>query len=69
MTCPACDRAKTHPRTGIYQSGCYGCEVRAIAQSPKHIREQAYAQQPDDWRAQFKADVATEYRRINGATA
>ncbi len=64
MTCPACDRAQTKPTSGIYQANCRGCEVRAIAQSPDHIRRQAYAQQPPEQVAAFKADVLAEFKRI-----
>jgi hypothetical protein len=64
MSCLACERAITHPRSGIYTANCRGCEVRAIAQSPKHIREQAYEQQPEELREQFKADVLAEFKRI-----
>lgn len=65
-TCPACDRAQTNPRTGVYQAGCRGCEVRAIAQAPHHIRQQAYAQKPPGELEQFKADVLAEFKRIVG---
>lgn len=64
--CPACERAAVHPRTGIYQANCKGCEIRSIAQSPAHVRAQAYAQQPHDELAAYKAAVMAEYRRITG---
>jgi hypothetical protein len=34
MTCPACENARAHPRSGIFQMGCEGCAARSIASMP-----------------------------------
>jgi hypothetical protein len=40
ITCDPCQRAEAHPHSGLYQSGCIGCEARAIANGPEaHARE------------------------------
>lgn len=33
--CPACDNAREHPGSGIYQMRCDGCSARALAASPE----------------------------------
>lgn len=32
MICPACESAEQNPHSGLYQSECEGCKIRAIAQ-------------------------------------
>lgn len=34
MSCNACTRAETHPRTGYFHANCQSCEARGLAQSP-----------------------------------
>lgn len=32
--CPACEKAKTNPLTGLTKAGCSGCAIRELARSP-----------------------------------
>jgi hypothetical protein len=32
--CVACSNARTHRLSGIYQTGCMGCDARALSNSP-----------------------------------
>jgi hypothetical protein len=34
-TCPACENARQHPNSDIYQMKCDGCSARALARSPE----------------------------------
>lgn len=35
MTCQACQSAEKNPATGLFQSDCPECKVRAVAQGPE----------------------------------
>ncbi len=37
MTCHACERAESNPRTGLYQANCPECKARALANSPQYF--------------------------------
>jgi hypothetical protein len=48
MTCPACDNAREHPNSGIYQMRCQGCSARALARTPEfHEAAKAGAMTPN----------------------
>ena len=44
MTCTDCASAATTWNWHGYRNGCPDCQVRAIAQSPRHLRELRYDQ-------------------------
>jgi len=44
MTCQDCDRASRTWNWHGYRNGCPDCQVRAIAQSPRHLCELRYDQ-------------------------
>lgn len=44
MTCPDCTRAATTWNWHGYRNGCPDCQIRAIAQAPRHLREIRYDQ-------------------------
>lgn len=67
MTCPACELAQQNALTGIFRHGCRACDVRAIAQSPRHIREAYYAKLGQEQRQAFAEDVSREYKRRKDA--
>lgn len=70
VSCPDCLAASTSHTWGGYHSNCNGCEIRAIAQSPRRIREAAYAKwarELGEERMQEKRRaVVAEYQRIDG---
>jgi hypothetical protein len=48
MSCVACDNAREHPLSGIFQQGCDGCAARALARSPEfHEAAKAGAMTPN----------------------
>jgi len=44
MTCTDCQRAASIWNWHGYRADCADCQVRAIAQSPRHLRELRYDQ-------------------------
>ena len=68
MSCPDCTHAATEPDWGGNFAFCRGCEVRAIAQAPKHVRDIFYRRVLDAEGAAahgaLKADVKAEYDRV-----
>jgi len=44
MTCQDCDRASRTWNWHGYRADCADCQVRAIAQAPRHLRELRYDQ-------------------------
>jgi L-alanine-DL-glutamate epimerase-like enolase superfamily enzyme len=68
MTCVDCTAAATDWTWGGYTASCHDCEVRAIAQAPRHIREQAFEQLrvKGGMRAvqDLQADVRAEFERV-----
>lgn len=67
--CPDCIAASTSHTWGGYHSNCDGCEIRHVAQMPKHFRQQAYARwarELGEERMQEKRRaVVAEYQRID----
>ena len=64
--CPACQDAQKAP-THLYVVGCPTCDVRAVSQSPREIRERFYTTIADpEAREAFKIAVGLEYRRRKG---
>lgn len=68
MTCTDCQQAARTWNWHGYRSDCPDCEIRAIATSPKHIRDTRYSQlerqlgvEPT---AEIRRRVTEEYRRI-----
>lgn len=33
--CSACDRARQHPKSGLFHAGCEGCAARSLARTPQ----------------------------------
>jgi hypothetical protein len=68
VTCAACIRAATYAHSGLYHAGCRGCEVRALATSPRHIRDARYEQELTRNGmaplAVLKSEVKREFERI-----
>lgn len=62
--CNDCERAAIDHAWGGYRSDCYGCTIRAIATSPKHIREAEYRLCKPEELPAFKDAVAKEYERV-----
>lgn len=44
MTCPDCLKASASVLWGGYRKDCLQCEIRSLAQAPRHIREAKYSQ-------------------------
>jgi hypothetical protein len=67
--CPDCQAAVSDWTWGGYHSQCPGCEIRAIAVSPRRIREQAYTQWArtygEEAMQERRKAVLAEYRRID----
>lgn len=68
MTCPDCTAAAQKWTWGGYRAGCADCQVRAIANAPRHIREIRYDQLRrelgNDAAQAVIARVKDEYQRI-----
>jgi len=75
MTCPDCLKAKVSHRWAGYRSDCAQCQIRSIANAPRHIRDQRYSQiEKACGQAaahELKQSVREEYARLqalNGKT-
>ena len=44
VNCPDCTRAASTWNWHGYRNGCPDCQIRAIAQAPKHLRDIRYDQ-------------------------
>jgi hypothetical protein len=68
MTCPACQSAALNWRSGAVQADCRGCDVREVAQAPRHVREARYTaiRQNHGYgiALAFRNDVNAEFARI-----
>lgn len=68
MTCPDCTRAATTWNWHGYRADCADCQIRAIAQAPRNLREIRYEQiRRKDGAAAAEAtieQVKTEHARI-----
>jgi len=69
MTCTDCQRAASVWHWGGYRADCPDCQIRAIATSPKHIRDAAYDQAEArvgrDAAKTIRERVSAEYKRIS----
>jgi hypothetical protein len=63
--CIECQAAQVRPNH-VYVDGCVTCEVRAVSEAPKEIREAFYAKLPAEEREPFRLAVSLEYRRRKG---
>ena len=68
MTCPDCARAATTWNWHGYRADCADCQIRAIAQAPRHLREIRYDQirrsLGEDAAQALIAQVREEHNRI-----
>ena len=68
--CPACSAALYSPFTGEYANSCPGCQIRAVSNAPRRIRDAYYSQIADkDERDRFKSEVLAEFGRRNALKA
>jgi hypothetical protein len=69
MNCTDCTAAASDWRWAGFAASCPGCEARALAHAPRHIREQAYKQlqTKGGMRAvhDLQADVRAEFERMH----
>lgn len=68
LTCPDCTRAATTWNWHGYRNECPDCQIRAMAQAPKHIRELRYdqirKQGGEQAEAAIRQRVREEFARI-----
>lgn len=62
--CEACAAAATNAYSGLQIAGCRGCEVRAVSNAPKPVRERFYQTIGDpEERKRFARAVSDEFER------
>ena len=64
MTCPDCTAAQTEPYHGGYHVGCSTCEVRAMSNAPRDIREKyLWTVRDEAARDRMRIAIVAEYHR------
>lgn len=66
MTCDACARASTDPRSGLYRLGCRDCSARMLAQAPVYAIAEAQHRITDAYKAAL-ATVQADGETIESA--
>lgn len=68
--CTSCLTAESNPMTGLQTAFCRGCEIRAISNAPRFLREQMLEAISDpSERDQIRAAAGAEYRRRKALVA
>lgn len=62
MTCPDCTKAAATWNWHGYRNGCPDCQIRAIAQAPRNLREIRYDQLRRELGAEKAAIVINRVR-------
>lgn len=62
MNCTDCTRAASTWNWHGYRNGCADCQVRSIAQSPRHLRDMRYDQLRRELGQEKAAAVITRVR-------